>query len=72
MAERQYITSENAAAMVGKTLDCHKRAGHHYPITVIQGVNTGRYYIVDRNAVAMPIGEHDHIPYDFIVEEEKQ
>ena len=69
MENCQYITLENAAAMVGKTVDCHKRIGHHYPLTVIQGVNTGRYYIVDRNAVAMPIGEHDRIPYDFIVKE---
>ena len=63
----EYITFENASAMVDKTVDCHKRIGHHYPLTVIQSVNTGRYYIVDRNAVAMPIGEHDQIPYDFIV-----
>ena len=69
MANRQYITYENAAAMEGKTVDCYKRIGHHYPLTVIRGVNTGRYYIVDRNAVAIPIDQKDNIPFDFIVEE---
>ena len=70
MASRQYITLENAAAMEGKTVDCYKRFGHHYPLTVIRGVNTGRYYIVDKNTVAIPIGQNDNIPFDFIVEEE--
>lgn len=66
----EHITLENAAEFVGKKVDCHKRMFHYYPLTVIRGVNTGRFHIVDRNAVAMPIGESDKIPYDFIVEEE--
>lgn len=69
MPDKKYITPETAPGLIGKTVDCFKRFLHHYPLTVIQGVNTGRYYIVDRNAVAIPIGEHDRIPYDFIVEE---
>lgn len=70
MMNQQYITIENASAFEGKTVDCRNRAGHCYPLTVIRGVNTGRYYIVDRNAVAMPINQNDNIPFDFIVEEE--
>lgn len=69
MPNLNYITLENAPELIGKTVDCFKRVCHHYPLTIIQGVNTGRYFIVDRNAVAIPIGEHDKIPYDFIVEE---
>lgn len=70
MPDRKYITLETAPDLLGKTVDCHKRLWHYYPLTVIQGVNTGRFYIVDRNAVAMPISEGDRIPYDFIVKEE--
>lgn len=69
MPNHLYITTATAQELVGSTVDCFKRVGHHYPLTIIQGVNTGRYYIVDRNAVAIPIGEHDRIPYDFIVKE---
>ena len=65
----EYITLENVADFVNKTVDCHKRIGHHYPLRVIKGVNTGRFYIVDRNAVAIPIDQKDEIPYDFIVKE---
>lgn len=72
MQDQKYITPETAPGLVEKTVDCYKRVGHHYPLTVIQGVNTGRYYIVDRNAVAIPIGEHDRIPYDFIVKEKTE
>ena len=70
MPEQKHITLETAPELIGKTVDCFKRVYHHYPLTVIQGVNTGRYYIVDRNAVAIPIGDHDRIPYDFIVKEQ--
>ena len=70
MPEQKYVTIETAPALLGKTVDCFKPAFHHYPLTIIQGVNTGRYFIADRNAVAIPIGEHDRIPYDFIVKEE--
>lgn len=64
----EYITLDNAADFVGKTVDCHRRSGHHYPIRVVQGVS--RLYIVDRNGVMMPINDRDTIAYDFIVEEE--
>lgn len=66
----EHITLENAADFVGKKVDCYKRLWHYYPLKVIKGVNAGGFYIVDRNAVAMPIGENDKIPYDFIVEAE--
>ena len=65
----KHITLENAADFVNKTVDCYKRVGHHYPLAVIKGVNSDRYYIVDRNAVAIPIDKNDSIPYDFIVED---
>ena len=70
MGNRQYITLENAAAMVGKTVDCHKRIGHHYPLEIWQGGLTENYYIVDRNGVSMKIGPNDKIAYDFIVGED--
>ena len=68
MANRRYITLETAPELLGKTVDCFKRKMHFYPLRVIQ--ITGRYYILDRNSVAMPINYNDRIPYDFIVKEE--
>lgn len=64
----QYITLKNAAEFAGETVDRHKRMGHHYPLRVVRGVSG--LYIVDRNDVMMPIGEHDSIAYDFIIEED--
>lgn len=69
MPNKKYITLENAPELLGKTVDCYKRFLHHYPLKVIQMGKNGLYFIVDRNSVAMPIGQHDKIPYDFIVKE---
>lgn len=63
----EYITIDNAADFVGKTVDCYRRLGHHYPIRVIQGVSG--LYIVDRNGVMMPLNDRDAIAYDWIVGE---
>lgn len=68
MANRRYITPETAPDLLGKTVDCFVRNGHYYPLKVVQ-MKSGRYFVVDRNSVAMPIGENDQIPYDFIVKE---
>ena len=67
----KFITLKNVADFVGKTVDCHKRVGHHYPLKITRGANKERFYIVDRNAVSMPIGQSDNIAYDFIVEDKE-
>ena len=71
MPDRKYITLETAPELLGARVDCHKRLWHYYPLKVTQ-MKSGRYYIVDRNGVAMPISEGDRIPYDFIVKEETE
>lgn len=68
MANRRYITLETAPELLGKTVDCFVRKAHYYPLKVVQMKN-GRHFIIDRNGVAMPISESEHIPYDFIVKE---
>ena len=68
MKSDQYITLETAPELFGKTVDCHKRLFHYYPLKVSKSKD-GRYCIVDRNDVWMPIREDDRIPYDFVVKE---
>ena len=72
MANRRYITLETAPELIGKTVDCFKRRSYYYPLRVIQMGEDGRYFVVDRNSVAMPINENDQIPYDFVVQESEQ
>lgn len=69
MPNRKQITLETAPELLGKTVDCFKRMWHYYPLTVSKSKD-GRYFIVDRNSVAIPINENDRIPYDFVVNEE--
>ena len=69
MANRRYITLETAPELLCKTVDCFKRMWLYYPLKVIQIGKNGKFFILDRNSVAMPINENDRIPYDFIVKD---
>lgn len=62
----EYITLETAPELIGKTVDCLKRRFHYYPLKIAKN-RDGRYCVVDRNNVWMPINENDKIPFDFVV-----
>ena len=72
MPNRRYINLDTAQELIWKTVDCFKRRSYYYPLRVIQMGEDGRYFVVDRNSVAMPINENDQIPYDFVVQEIEQ
>lgn len=67
-----YLTTENAEQYIGKTLDCHKRMFHHYPLTVKQ-FPSGPYYYKDRTGTCMlapePKDRFNAVLFDFVVEE---
>lgn len=60
-----YITLETAQELLGKTVDCIKRRFHCYPLKIAKS-RDGRYFVVDRNNVWMPINEYDQIPFDYV------
>lgn len=68
MPNRRYITLETAPELLWKTVDCFKRMWHYYPLKVAKSKD-GRYCVVDRNDVWMPIREDDRILFDFVVGE---
>ena len=49
-----YLTTENAAEFLGKTLDAKVRMGHYYPLTVGKYPD-GSYYVQDKVVVYMPV-----------------
>lgn len=67
-----YLTTENARQYANKTLDCHKRMFHHYPLTVKQ-FPSGLYYYVDVTGTAMLVPEpkdrFNTVLFDFVVGE---
>ena len=66
-----YLTTENAARYLGKTLDCHKRMFHHYPLTVKQFPD-GPFYYMDRTGtcalVPEPKDRFNTVWFDFAAE----
>lgn len=66
-----YLTTENAEQFMGRTLDCHKRMFHHYPLR-IQKLPDGRCVYVDRTGTAMLVPEpkdrFNSVWFDFVVE----
>lgn len=49
-----YLTQENAAEFLGKTLDAKRRMGHYYPL-IVGKYPSGSYYVRDRVGVCMPV-----------------
>lgn len=70
MPSTKYITLETAPDLLGKTVDCFKRRFHYYPLRITKLKNDGRYCVVDRNDVWMPLREDDRIPFDFVVKDD--
>lgn len=66
-----YLTQSNAAAYVGRQINCSRHRFHYYPLRVFRARN-GAYYVADRNGVAYAVPaekESSHgesIPFDVI------
>ena len=70
MKNSRYVTLETAPELIGKTVDCYKRLFHYYPLKIVQ-IRDGRYCVVDRINVCMPINDGERIPFDFVIEEDE-
>ena len=70
-----YLTTENAAQYVGKTLDSKTRTFHYYPLRVAQWPS-GEYCFIDRNGVAMPVPDPKDrfsvVYFDSVLEEKAE
>lgn len=68
-----FLTTDNAAEYVGKSLDCQQRHFHYYPLNVGQWPS-GKYYYKDRNDVCMPVpapnDSFNAVFFDIVLEEE--
>lgn len=60
------ITLENVKSFVGKTVDCHRRLFHYYPLTIGQN-SKGKYYFKDKTNTYQFFDNDTSIQYDFIL-----